>query len=193
MGTRGTYGFRKNGVDKLTYNHWDSYPDGLGKDVTRFCKNHSVLELYDIFNRIIMVDQHDVPTPEQIQECIDKGFTDFSVSSKEKTDWYCLLRKCQGNLDCYAETKDDVYMIDNQDFIKDSLWCEYGYIINLDDEVLEFWKGFQEEPQENNRYGTESNRGYYPCKLESTIPLNEINDVYEIVAMMNKALEESEE
>ena len=33
MGTRGLYGFRKNGIDKLTYNHLDSYPDWLGKKV----------------------------------------------------------------------------------------------------------------------------------------------------------------
>ena len=38
MGTRGLYGFRKNGVDKVTYNHWDSYPDGLGKQILRFIK-----------------------------------------------------------------------------------------------------------------------------------------------------------
>jgi len=29
-GTRGIIGFRLNSQDKLTYNHFDSYPDGLG-------------------------------------------------------------------------------------------------------------------------------------------------------------------
>ena len=38
MGTRGLYGFRKNGVDKTTYNHFDSYPDGLGADVIESLK-----------------------------------------------------------------------------------------------------------------------------------------------------------
>ena len=31
MGTRGAYGFRINDKDKVTYNHFDSYPDGFGK------------------------------------------------------------------------------------------------------------------------------------------------------------------
>ena len=38
MGTRGLYGFHKNGIDKLTYNHLGSYPDSLGKKIVEFCK-----------------------------------------------------------------------------------------------------------------------------------------------------------
>lgn len=184
MGTRGTYGFRKNGVDKLTYNHYDSYPSWLGSKVVEFCKNHSVKELNEIFDKIIMIDKSSTPTEEQINECIQNGFSDFRVSTGTKDDWYCLLRNCQGNLECLSNAKEHAYMIDNRDFIKGSLFCEYAYIINLDDEVLEFWEGFQKKPQEGNRYGTESNRGYYPCKLSLTFPLNEINDVNKIVEMM---------
>lgn len=189
MGTRGTYGFRKDGIDKLTYNHWDSYPDGLGRTVVEFCKNHDVEELKNIFDKIIMVDKNTPPTEKQIDECIENGFTDFNVSSGSKTDWYCLLRNCQGDLECLAKAKNHAYMEDNSNFIKDSLWCEYGYIINLDDEVLEFYKGFQNIPQEGNRYGTEPckeySEFYYPCKLSLTFPLDEINDIDKIVGMMN--------
>lgn len=184
MGTRGAYGFRKNGVDKLTYNHYDSYPSWLGSKVVKFCKNHSIKELNEIFDKIIMIDESNTPTENQIDECIKNGFADFSVSTGSKDNWYCLLRNCQGNLECLANAKDHAYMIDKNDFIKDSVFCEYAYIINLDDEVLEFWEGFQNKPQEGNRYGTESDRGYYPCKLSLTFPLNEIDDVNKIVEMM---------
>ena len=186
MGTRGSYGFRKNGVDKLTYNHYDSYPSGLGSDVVRFCMNHDVKEMKDIFDNIFLVNESDTPTENQINQCIENGFSDFNVRSGKKTDWYCLLRNCQGNLECLANVEPNsyAYMINNNDFIKDSLWCEYAYIINLDDEVLEFYEGFQEKPQEGNRYGTEQNRGYYPCKLSLTIPLSEIDDEDKIIKMM---------
>lgn len=36
MGTRGLLGFIINGVRRGSYNHWDSYPSGLGLDVVRF-------------------------------------------------------------------------------------------------------------------------------------------------------------
>lgn len=62
MGTRGLYGFRKNGVDKTTYNHFDSYPDGLGADVVNFIKKHSIDELKKFYDRIQMVQNDTSPT-----------------------------------------------------------------------------------------------------------------------------------
>ena len=59
-------------------------------------------------------------------------------------DWYCLLRHAQGDLNVYKNGLR--YMIDNHDFIKDSLFCEYAYIINLDTKRLEFYVGFQKTP-----------------------------------------------
>lgn len=193
MGTRGSYGFRKNGVDKLTYNHFDSYPSWLGRTVIEFCKNNTIDEMNEVYDNIFMVDRNSIPTELQIKECIENGFADFSVSTQKNTDWYCLLRNCQGNLECLKNIKPNsfAYMINNSDFIKDSLWCEYAYIINLDDEVLEFYKGFQKEPQEENRYGTEKNDGYYPCKLCLTVPLNEIEDIDKIIEMMESDEEDN--
>jgi hypothetical protein len=173
MGTRGLYGFRKNGVDKTTYNHFDSYPDGLGADVINFIKKHSVDELEKFYDRIQMVQELATPTKEEIKTCVDAGLCDLSVSKQSTNDWYCLLRKIQGDLDALYNSP-VAYMIDNSDFIKDSLFCEYAYIINLDENVLEYYEGFQVTPDKDNRYGQEKTDGYYPCKLTSTIPLDYI-------------------
>lgn len=161
MGTRGIYGFRKNSMDKITYKHSDSYPDCLGKNIVEFCRNTSIKEMNLIYDKIILVDEHVDPTEKQIEAC--KKYTDLSVSTMNTKDWYCLLRKSQGNLNAYKEGLN--YMINNGEFIKDSLFCEYGYVINLDTTKLEFWKGKQKKPDPNNRYGTIKQDGYYPCKL----------------------------
>ena len=161
MGTRGCYGFRKNGIDKLTYNHFDSYPNGLGRDVLHFCKSTSLAEMNEIYDRLIMVNESEKPTDDQIAEC--SYWFNGNVSRQTPEDWYCLLRNAQGDLNAYkTELR---YMIDNHDFIQDSLFCEYAYIINLDTKKLEFWVGFQKTPHKGNRYGTKDNRGYYPCKM----------------------------
>lgn len=193
MGTRGLYGVRKNGVDKCTYNHWDSYPSGLGSDVVKFCANNTVENLNKFFDNIILVLENSIPTETQIKECQKAGYVDLSVSTQSNEDWYCLLRNLQGNFKEYQKCIDSnskIYMTDGIDFIQDSLFCEYAYIINLDDEVLEFYEGFQEEPQVGNRYGTKKDGGYYPCKLALTIPLEEIGDVDRIVKMMEYGSEE---
>lgn len=189
MGTRGCYGFRKNGVDKLTYNHWDSYPDYLGQIMVEFCKETSIKEMNDIFDRIILVEESSRPTKAQIVECIE--YYNGSVSEQKVEDWYCLLRDAQGNPNVYKNGLR--YMIDSSGFIQDSLFCEYAYIINLDTNCLEFWVGFQKEPCENNRYGTETHDNmdkYYPCKMVSYYPLDTEMMVQEIIDDMNNMSEE---
>lgn len=69
MGTRGCYGFRKNGMDKLTYNHFDSYPDCLGHTMVKFCKATSISELNEIFDKLILAQPfHGFPVGEFTQD-----------------------------------------------------------------------------------------------------------------------------
>lgn len=188
MGTRGLYGFRMNGIDKTSYNHFDSYPDGLGVTVANFCEATPVEQMKDIYNRIVMVDEQNKPSPELIQKY--GGSCDVSVSTQSPEDWYCLLRGLQGELDWMRSVEGDIHMIDNHEFIKDSLFCEYAYIINLDTEEMEFWIGFQHKPDPENRYGQEQDDGYYPCRLYATFPLGEDADA--VVAQMKKIEENPE-
>lgn len=160
MGTRGLYGFHKNGIDKLTYNHLGSYPDSLGKKIVEYCMAHDL--------------------------GVDGG------------DWYWTLRPNQGcpeNWLPFIDSGSKVYMIDNLSFIKDSLFCEYAYIVNLDTDQLEFYCGFQHKPDETNRYGCEEDQGYYPCRMVACFPLDVIahGTVEEIVKQMNRASHQDDE
>jgi hypothetical protein len=194
MGTRGLYGFYKDGVDKLTYNHFDSYPSGLGKDVINFIRKNSIENMNQIFDRIIMVDGDSTPTKEQQQNCI--LYYSNCVSTGKPTEWYSLLRNAQGDLDAF--NKGLLYMIDNKDFIKESLFCEWAYIINLTDNVLEIYKGFQKE-QQNNRYVSDKDEdGYYNCKLIESIPFSTLvcifdEDVDNYVERIEKSCDEEED
>jgi hypothetical protein len=174
MGTRGCYGFRKDGQDKLTYNHYDSYPSCLGKNIVDFIQSTSIEEMKNIFEKIVLVKDKDLPSDEEL---VLWKLTD--TISLGKFDWYSFLSEYQGDLSYYK--KDDAkYMENGNDFIKDSLFCEWAYIINLDTNELEVYKGFQSEPHENRYtdYVYESNSGdkYYPCRLVATYDLDNIPD-----------------
>jgi len=172
MGTRGIWGFRKNGIDKFQYNQFDTYPNGLGKEIIELLQNTSIGNLNKICDEIIIVSEEIPPTDEQIKECYE--FLNTTVSTGDPKEWYCLLREAQGNPNAY---KDGLkYMEEAGDFIKDSLFCEYGYVINLDENKFEYWKGYQKKPQKGNRYGEKSEDGYYPCKLALSIHLSDIQD-----------------
>lgn len=165
MGTRGLIGIRVGGQFHGTYNHFDSYPEGLGEEVADFAANLNPAALETFRGRaqaLTWVDAKSTPTPEQIDRY--KKFADEDVSSKKLTEWYVLLRAAQG-VDTLKGIADGslAHLIDNSEFVKDSVFCEYAYILDLDRAVLEFYKGFQREPQTGNPFGVEKDKhGYFP-------------------------------
>jgi hypothetical protein len=184
MGTRGLFGLRKNNKDKIMYNHFDSYPSCLGEEMVEYVKNHSKEEMTALYDKLIMVDeefntsQFTEEQKEKYKEFMKKNdffsHTIAGTKTAENITMYCFLHEFQGRLYKYDEYPEIDLMIDNHDFIKCSLFCEWAYIINLDTNKLEVWEGFQEKPQENNRYGVEKDNGFYPCALVKEIDFQEI-------------------
>jgi len=44
-----------------------------------------------------IIKEDDTPTPEDIEKL--KCYTNLTVSTQSTSDWYCLLRGCQGSLE----------------------------------------------------------------------------------------------
>lgn len=79
------------------------------------------------------------PIKTQIQHCKNLNIVDLNIHERNEKDWYCLLHKSQGDLSYYQ--KGLKYMLDSKNFLTDSLFCEWAYIINLDTNQLEIYKG----------------------------------------------------
>jgi hypothetical protein len=173
MGTRGCWGFRLEGQDKLTYNHWDSYPVSLGTALTDTLAKYGSTDwdiLADEVSDLVLVDERSTPTPEQIDRL--RQYADEGVGGRSLNDWYCLLRRSQGDMEKTLESK---LMVDSHKFMRDSLFCEWAYVINLDDDLFEIYRGFQKEPHTKGRYsGFAPDQGYYPVALFKTYPLDDI-------------------
>lgn len=179
MGTRGAIGFRIDGSDKLFYNHFDSYPDALGEDFVKQVKELiKDAKLAEKVRALAEIKEGEEPTPEDIERC--KPYTNLSVSNQSTKDWYCLTRGAQGNLHATLEIGKAELA---NDFIFESLFCEWAYILNLDDGTVEFYKGFNKDPKAPGRYAKESKdkhakeRGrdaYMGCALLATFPMDKI-------------------
>jgi hypothetical protein len=143
MSTRGFYGMRKNGVLKGSYNHSDSYPSYLGAALAKEIWKNRRNNLFFFakgFERVELVKNDSEPTKAQIAKCLKAGVVNKGVGNQSENDWYCLLREAQGSLVKAIELG---VMIDGQEFLKDSLFCEWAYILDIDKKKLEVYRGFQ--------------------------------------------------
>lgn len=189
MGTRGSLGFIVEDKEYLAYNHFDSYPDGLGQDVLNFItelnENDGWQQFKENAKNVVQLKGNRV-TDTAIQEKYKK-YSNLNVSEKTLEDPYCLFREIQDSwMNEIYKGELQHFFFDNK-FIKDSLFCEYAYIINLDTMKLEFYKGFQKKEQNGNRFGTEPNEdGYYPCRLVGVFNLEDIKDSVDIKTTVEK-------
>jgi hypothetical protein len=133
MSIRGLIGFRYQGIDKISYNHDGSNPEDLGRRVAHFCKVVPIAMMKRVVPNIQMVDKSSTPTHEQIEKC--RPWLDKGVSSGKETEWYCLLRKTQGDLSVFFREPVCEYMLDG----RESSWIDFQYIVNLDTGKLEVY------------------------------------------------------
>lgn len=177
MGTRGVIGLFKGGKGKITYMQYDAYPDGVGVDILREIKESSIKQIKKAFNNIkLVLDQEKQPTKEEIDRYLrysNPSVGSQGMSNTEIFTYYQLLRNLQGTLKPYFNQEVSL-MIDNEDFLKDSLFCEWGYVINLDKKVLEVWRGFTKTPQENRYKIEKTEETYFNCELLKEYPLNDL-------------------
>jgi hypothetical protein len=181
MGTRGVYGFRLKGEDKVSYNQYDSYPSGLGQTVVEFIQNTDDKELKRIAKGVVVVSDTAPPLKRHVRECQELGIVDLGVSEQSEGDWYCLVRGAQGEPE-YLK-KGLRYMYGDPGFLLDGLYCEWAYIINLDDMVLEVYQGFNKDPSAPGRYSfgyeNEEDRSYdyRGVRLIEALPLDTVRSV----------------
>lgn len=143
MSTRGAVGIIFNGEEKIGYNHFDSYPDGLGTELITFLKGKTIDKLKDIFSNIKIIENSD----------------------NDVWNWQSHAFNTEFN--------------DEHRFLIDSLFCEFAYLINLDTNKLEFYEGFNLDPNAPGRYAKytlykNDEKIYYGVKLVEEIDLTDL-------------------
>lgn len=177
MSTRGFLGFVANERETITYVHYDAYPGGLGADVLKWAR--SVTD-WDAARQqaadLVHVDGETMPTDEQraaLAPYMQPGIGGPKDDPGE--EWYRLLYKTFGNP---AATLAAGYVPHAPNWPGDSLWCEWGVLIDLDAKTFEIYRGFQQAPN-NGRFGDREinpRSGYYPVKLAGSWPLDALPD-----------------
>ena len=141
MSTRGAWGIKKGDKIIVQYNHFDSYPTGLGEqiveDLNEWYKDAPeewIKRLNEVLDEVEVINEEKTPQPteEQLQYIRDEGIK-FDENYKE---WFSVLSELQGRVLPYL--KGFKYFLDwGVEWLNDSLFCEWAYIFNLDNNTLE--------------------------------------------------------
>lgn len=194
MGTRNLTAVFHNGEYKVAqYGQWDGYPSGQGITALDFVR--------DEMDRNLFVDRLSAtytPTDEQYKQWwIDAGhdgvseFVTMDISEKFKASHPSLSRDMAANILSYIQNSTEPVPIKlSINFAADSLFCEYAYVIDLDNNTLEVFKGFNKTPlSENERfYGAtcdDSDKSYYPIKHLHTFDLNNLPSDDEFLSILD--------
>lgn len=140
MTTRGAYGFRINGADKVTYLPTDSEPTSFGLKIVDFVGSAPKAWFVQFAASLTLVDFDAHPTREQAQD-YRKYVEPSATAQSDGSTWQALLHPVRGDLK--ALVRGLRYMVDEHKVLLDSIVCEWAYIVDVDEDTLEIYRGFQ--------------------------------------------------
>ena len=159
MGTRGCWGFYQEKQEKVAYNNSDSYPSFLGNKILKFIQEQKIEGLKNINDNLQLIKEEDLEKIIDNQTiCKVEQFLPLSSQFKENLTYQALSEEINDQLVLINQGFPILY--DSYDFLFDSLFCEYAYIINLDNQTLEFYRGFNKQRIPNAIGGRYSNKTY---------------------------------
>lgn len=139
MGTRHLTIVKHGGEIKVAqYGQWDGYPEGQGKFVHEFCSNKANLEKLKA----------------NLEKCYFLNGTYSEEESKKLWEQYkVFLTRDTGAEILAAIANSDLEKIalrNNLGFGKDSLFCEWAYMLDLDENKLIGFCGFNKDKEKQD-------------------------------------------
>jgi hypothetical protein len=209
MGTRGSTFVQLDGQYKVAqYGQWDHYPSGQGAIALHFLhslKTESDLQKFrQKVRALIPITEKELE--DRWVECgaaRDASGISFGVSDRMKAKYPHLQRDCGAKvLELIAKDKipDSNVQLDLE-FPKDSLFCEWAYVIDLDKNTFEVYKGFNKrpllknarfyfdgyhddklhDPKEYNKKSKGKPYHYYPIRLKKSYRLDKLPSLGKLI------------
>lgn len=188
MGTRHLICASVDGVTKLAqYGQWDGYPEGQGRDIMEFVEGN----LMELGKRNQFLDnlRNSYFLTDEMCEEVDDGKRTRPASANRDLGAKVLGLIMEGPQG----------LIDDFEFGKDSLMCEWAYWLDFDKNELEVYKGFNAkngEPWVNNRFGNplpdtftyangnEGRNEYNPVRFIHSFALDRLPDEHSFMHLL---------
>lgn len=180
MGTRNLTCVVHEGTYKVAkYGQWDGYPDSLGVGILRFLVNVFDKESFvQNLNKIRFITDDELKVLWKEAGSDDSGWVTMEVSDKFKKTNFALSRDCNGDILIELIQRGKVDKQTNSlDFAGDGLFCEWCYVIDLDKNTFEVYKGFNKTELDSSERFAVLNRvkeKYTPVRHVKTYSLDDL-------------------
>ena len=155
MSTEGAVGFVQSNNMTIIYNGYDSYPESLGNSILDFIRRWGIDRVEDMVSNFVYVNDGSEGT----------GFYDFDSYFQDE----------RGRASRVVHVHKELPIQNDINFVYNSLFCEWLYLVDLDEGNLEVYRGFNKD-KPNGRFHDvpPSENGYRAVTLVMTIPLNNL-------------------
>jgi hypothetical protein len=154
MGTRNLTCVVVDGKMKVAqYCQWDGYLSGQGKDLMEFIAKTMVFSKFKkAIQKCTLLNQAQIEARYK-EVGIDGEYMDENEAKQLTEKFPSFSRDTGAKLLYLIQEKGVRDLIDSSSFAADSLFCEYAYVLDLDNKNLEIYRGFQKsEPKKNERF-----------------------------------------
>lgn len=189
MGTRGLTAVVVDGKYKIAqYGQWDHYPSGQGVTALDFCREYLTTEKGRAAFREALARVRFVAPDEHRQMWRSVGVKGAWPSTEQgrafDMKWPFFSRDHGAKiLELVLGAKGEVLLSNHIAFAADSLFCEWAYVIDLDERTFEVYQGFNQKPLRNGerfKFLRVSKRAekredrYYPVRLAHKFDLDNL-------------------
>ena len=184
MGTRNlTMVLLDDKIVVAQYCQWDGYPEGQGATVVKFVENMNKEKFIEELRKLeYYKDRKEVWKIWKEHGASENG-AGLETSDKMKRYYPELHRDIGASILQLIHFGEVKKLEMDLDFVNDSSFCEWAYLIDLDNDILEVYRGFNKEPltKEDRFYTGEPPDGeYYPIKLEWKGSFDKVQEIFEL-------------
>lgn len=159
------------------YGQWDGYPSGNGVEVLDFLQDHfDEPKFKAAFEKVNFVPDDEV----------EKVYNDLAKAGV-KDDLNPMTREMGTGILEYIQTAEEPKLFNSISFAADSLFCEWAYLVDLDERKLRVFQGFNQSPLEDGQlFASEiaktlgvvkENPSYYPIREVGALTFDELATV----------------
>ena len=166
MGTRNLNMIFSDGDYRVAkYCQWDGYPEGQGLSFLNFIRSLVKENRLEKFKQMVS----------KVQFLSEDEYNKMYVEIEKHPN--ASRNMGADMLSWIWDHNGETSFVNNLEFVNDSLFCEWAYLLDLDNNTFEVYKGFVKEKPSNERFISEETKpkdGYYPIKLAKKYSLDDL-------------------